>query len=113
MDPQYLTSLGIKLKQPFLNAYSIFTYCEVFPRTGRTHQIRVHAKHLGQPVVSDDTYGGRNMSRIDRNWCPRLFLHATFLSLTHPHSGIQLYFESPLPPDLQSALAVLTKRLTT
>lgn len=77
------------------------SYLEVCPQTGRTHQIRVHLKHLGYPVVCDPLYAkGR----------PCLFgfgrqaLHACALSITLP-SGKQSAFEAPLPSDFKSALA--------
>lgn len=79
------------------------------PKTGRTHQIRIHAKYLNHPVVSDEFYAGRKTARADRLWCPRLFLHASGISFEHPGRGDMLYFESKLPQDLRVALAKLTK----
>lgn len=78
---------------------------ELYPETGRTHQIRIHLKYLGHPVVGDLTYAGRKMARWDRSWCPRLFLHASFLGFTHPESGEWLEFKSELPGDLQKVLS--------
>ena len=49
---------------------------EFFPKTGRTHQIRIHARHIGHAIVADEFYAGRKTARNDRKWCPRLFLHA-------------------------------------
>lgn len=84
-----------------------FSLVEFMPETGRTHQIRVHAKHLGYPIVSDPTYAGRKTSRADRSWCPRLFLHASHLSLTHPGTGKKFKLSSKLPKDLEKALESL------
>lgn len=84
--------------------YNGYTLLEVTPKTGRTHQIRVHLKHLGHPVVSDPIYGGRKQSKQDLTRCPRLFLHAAFLKIKHPATGASLEFESPLPADLQKVL---------
>lgn len=81
-----------------------YTLLELFPKTGRTHQIRVHLKHLGYPVVGDAKYAGRKTVRLDRQWCPRQFLHAAYLSFTHPVTGKKVSFTSPLPADLEAAL---------
>lgn len=70
--------------------------------TGRTHQIRLHLKAIGHPVVGDRTYGsGHSNERIA---VPRQFLHAYQLSFAHPISGAKLEFEASLPPDLQVVL---------
>lgn len=64
--------------------YTGFSLVKFEPRTGRTHQIRVHAKQMGHPLVGDDLYGGRKRSREDRKWCEGLMLQAVKLSLSHP-----------------------------
>lgn len=81
-----------------------FSLVEVTPKTGRTHQIRVHFSHLHYPVVSDDLYAGRKTSRHDRAWCPRLFLHAAYLEFNHPVNNQRLNYSSELPDDLKQAL---------
>ena len=73
---------------------------ELYPKTGRTHQIRIHLKFIGHPIVGDNFYAGRKTSRDDRLWCPRLFLHAAKISFFHPETGKELTFESELPKDL-------------
>ena len=85
-----------------------FTLLELKPKTGRTHQIRVHLKHLSHPVVSDEFYAGRKTSRVDRTWCPRLFLHASGITFSHPKTGKKTSFKSELPTDLNKALNSLT-----
>jgi len=67
--------------------------------TGRTHQIRLHARHLGHPVLGDPRYGGGAEPRP-----PRMALHAALLALAHPRTGAPLRFESPLPPALEEWL---------
>ncbi len=81
-----------------------FSLLELYPKTGRTHQIRIHLKHLGHPIVSDEFYAGRKTARADRVWCPRLFLHASSIKFTHPISDQKLEFKSELASDLQEAL---------
>lgn len=70
--------------------------------TGRTHQIRVHLKAIGHPVVGDPTYGSGNAIRGVH--LQRQFLHASRLQFVHPISTAPLAFESPLPTDLQAVL---------
>jgi 23S rRNA pseudouridine1911/1915/1917 synthase len=72
--------------------------CRLF--TGRTHQIRVHMRSIGHPIVGDHRYGGFRQSLET----PRLFLHAATLGFEHPVTGEWLRFESPLPDDLQAVL---------
>jgi 23S rRNA pseudouridine1911/1915/1917 synthase len=69
--------------------------------TGRTHQIRVHLAAIGLPVVGDPVYGVLD----DRAQLARQFLHAWRLAFPHPLTGESVEVESPLPPDLQAALA--------
>ena len=86
-----------------------FTLLELYPKTGRTHQIRIHLKYLGYPIVADEFYAGRKTARRDRIWCPRLFLHASGISFSHPAQEKTLTFKSELPIDLTRALNTLEK----
>ncbi len=79
----------------------------VFPLTGRTHQIRVHFKYFGHPLVSDEKYGGKK-AEDDRKWCPRIFLHAAKITFIHPAKKIPLTVESPLPEDLAVTVSQLS-----
>lgn len=81
-----------------------YTLVECRLVTGRTHQIRVHARHMGHPVAGDPTYGRRGELGLERQ-----FLHAWKLSFTHPRTGQALEFTSPLPEDLQQVLAELRR----
>ena len=86
--------------------------------TGRTHQIRVHMKELGHPIVGDPVYGGRRaggsgdpgvneeQARVLNN-LDRPFLHAEKLGFQHPREPRFLVFSAPLPPELQDVLRVL------
>lgn len=84
-----------------------YSLVEFRPKTGRTHQIRVHAKYLHHALVSDVFYAGRKTSRKDREWCPRLFLHAAKISFTHPVTKERVTVESSLAEDLRIALSHL------
>lgn len=88
------------------------THLRVRLETGRTHQIRVHMKHIRHPIVGDDVYGGRRghgrgMPEDLRELLatfPRQALHARRLALTHPISGEALDIEAPLPADMHALL---------
>ena len=79
---------------------------EVFPETGRTHQIRVHLKALGAPIAGDDLYGGPKEidTRAGRIAAPRVMLHARSLEIPHPATGAVMKFEAPIPDDLRAML---------
>lgn len=84
-----------------------YTLLELVPITGRTHQIRVHLKFIGHPIVADEKYAGRKTLRKDLEWCSRLFLHAAVLSFTHPLSHQEITLKSELPSDLRLAMMKL------
>lgn len=86
-----------------------YTLVEFKPKTGRTHQIRVHAKSLGHPIVSDYMYAGRKTTRRDRKWCPRLFLHAASIVFKHPFTNRIMTVEAPVAEDLKNVLLTLEK----
>ena len=97
-----------------IHGYRDFTYVRIYPRTGRTHQIRVHFQHLGHPVVGDETYGGKAIQRVkDPHWVEsiqalkRYFLHAEFLAFNHPDTGEKVSFEIALPEELAEFLQSL------
>ncbi|MBM3284024.1 RluA family pseudouridine synthase [Candidatus Gottesmanbacteria bacterium] len=81
-----------------------FTLLEVMPYTGRTHQIRIHLKYIGNTIVSDYFYGGRKTYREDLKFCPRLFLHAGYMKFKHPVSLALLEIRAGLPDDLKEVL---------
>ena len=82
-----------------------YTLCKFQLQTGRTHQIRVHAKHLGHPIVGDLTYGFKKQKLgLDGQ-----LLHAWALELTHPTSGERKTFTAPLPPVFCEVLQKLCK----
>ncbi len=74
--------------------YEGFSLVRFSPQTGRMHQIRVHARHLGHAVVGDKVYAGRKRSRNDIKWTERMMLHAVKLEITHPVSGKRVSWES-------------------
>ena len=75
--------------------------------TGRTHQIRVHLKSLGYPVLGDETYGWKRNAALPVP--PRVMLHAEHLVLAHPVSAKVLDLRAPLPKDFRQMLAALRK----
>ena len=78
-----------------------YSLLEVYPETGRTHQIRVHLAYLGHPLLGDGVYGKRS-PLLDRH-----FLHAHHLGFRHPTSGELIEFRSDLPDDLRRAVETL------
>jgi 23S rRNA pseudouridine1911/1915/1917 synthase len=88
-----------------LETYAYHSLLEVFPKTGRTHQIRVHLAFIGCPVVGDNVYGPRKQ-RIKMK---RHFLHAAAITFTLPGSEKALTVESPLPTSLQNILDKLPR----
>lgn len=84
-----------------------FSLLELYPRTGRTHQIRVHLKSINHPIVGDPLYAGRKTGRADRQWCPRLFLHAEKIVFKHPVNGKMISVEAPMPKDLEEIIRQL------
>lgn len=86
-----------------------FSLVEIYPLTGRTHQIRVHFKYINYPLVGDSAYAGRKTSRADLIWAPRILLHAQKLKLNHPDNSKELEFISKIPSDFEEALNKLNK----
>src|SRR5207245_9179397 len=87
------------------------TLVEVHPRTGRTHQIRVHLVSLGHPVLGDETYGGRKVCAIGGVAIERPMLHARTLGFTHPATGKSLAYTVPPPADMAGVLRVLPRKV--
>jgi RluA family pseudouridine synthase len=100
-----------------------YALVEAFPKTGRTHQIRVHLVSIGCPVLADSLYGsaeGLLLSSIKRAYkhkgkdeerplIGRLALHAQSLELTHPTTGEPLKIESPIPHDFEVSIKYLKR----
>lgn len=79
-----------------------FTYIELYPRTGRTNQLRVHLNWLGYPVLGDWLYKGATADR--------LMLHARKIEFKHPLNGRKLAFEAPVPQDFLAAWKRVTEK---
>lgn len=76
------------------------TWARIQLVTGRTHQIRVHLKHIGTPILGDPVYGRASINL--KYGAERQMLHAYSLAFIHPITGLPLHFEAPLPADMQS-----------
>ena len=88
-----------------IQKFKDLTLVEASPKTGRTHQIRVHAAWLGHPIVGDSRYGDDDRNRkLKQRGYKRLFLHAQQLQFSHPVTGETMTFEAPLPPELENQL---------
>ncbi|MBI5150976.1 MAG: RluA family pseudouridine synthase [Candidatus Pacebacteria bacterium] len=92
------------LGQKKTKSYQGFSLVRLHPKTGRTHQIRVHMAFLKHPLVGDLRYVGRKRSKVDGEWCPRQFLHAEKLCFINPKSKERTCFSSNLTADLQRIL---------
>lgn len=88
-----------------IERFGAYTLVRCKLRTGRTHQIRVHMKHIGHSVVGDKAYGIKN----ERFALAGQLLHAKEISFVHPETGEKVTFSSPLPEDFSSVLEVLRK----
>jgi len=93
-----------------------YSLVELYPKTGRTHQLRIHMSHIRHPIVGDPFYGGRNISirqvtgRPDDPDEPRFtrqMLHAWRLKVTHPIHNTPLTLEAPLPADMAELIELL------
>lgn len=92
--------------------FNYVTLVQCVLETGRTHQIRVHMKHIGHPLFNDDFYGGDKIVKgtifskykqfVDNCFtiCPRQALHAKTLGFIHPSSGKEIFFDTELPKDI-------------
>lgn len=99
-----------------LERFNYVTLVECTLETGRTHQIRVHMKHIGHPLFNDDIYGGDKIVKgtifskykqfVDNCFtiCSRQALHAKTLAFIHPTTGEHLEFDSELPEDMQQVI---------
>lgn len=101
-----------------VEAFRGFSLIHCKPRTGRTHQIRVHLSHLKHPIVADDMYGGKLVypwqladaePAVEEPVIGRCALHAWTLEFTHPTTGQRVRFEAPLPADMQHLLDLLRR----
>ena len=86
--------------------YSNYTLMKFALKTGRTHQIRVHCKYMGHPIVGDPVYGYKNQKfKLNGQ-----LLHAAELSFNHPRTGERMTFRAPFPDYFENILKVLGKR---
>ena len=91
------------------------SYLSVDLKTGRTHQIRVHAQYCGHPLVGDEKYGNFEMNKAIAKGClgipfKRMFLHAAHLSFKHPVTGAPIEISAPLPRECDELITTLRAR---
>jgi 23S rRNA pseudouridine1911/1915/1917 synthase len=103
---QYFSGLPKGISEKKGKGYQGFSLVELLPKTGRTHQIRVHLSTIKHPIVGDGTYAGRKRIAIDKEWCPRQFLHAKEVTFTHPIKKQSMTVVAPLAPDLEAVLSL-------
>jgi len=99
-----------------LERFDGYTLVELLPKTGRTHQLRVHMSYIGHPCVGDSAYGGKPISEHDITgtgstdpFFTRQALHAWRLRFTHPISEEPMQVQAPLPDDFKHLLSMLRK----
>ena len=85
-----------------VSANSSFSLIQALPKTGRTHQIRVHLTELGYPIAGDTEYGAPFRRQFKRT-----MLHASSINLMHPYTKNRLAISSPFPEDFQSSISFL------
>lgn len=96
-------------KQNFKHNHCNAALVEIKLITGRTHQARVHAAHLGQPIAGDDKYGDKTFNAAMKQLgLKRLFLHAAKLVFLHPGKDCKIHIEAPLPEELESVVEKLS-----
>jgi len=114
--------------QVFHTPGGTYSLLELAPKTGRTHQLRVHCAHLGHPIVGDTAYGGKAITLEDitgktqnskrktktapeepKPLIERQALHAYRLQFVHPTKFTRMHLEAPPPPDMSEILALLKK----
>ena len=88
-----------------IREFGKFTFVRLMPKTGRTHQLRVHLAHFGNPVLGDILYGKERGKDF-----PRLALHACRIEFIHPFTGNGICVKSPLPADLRKYMVENFKR---
>lgn len=89
-----------------IKRYGAYTLCRFKLETGRTHQIRVHSKHLGHPIVGDPVYN----TKADKFGLKGQLLHAERLELTHPTTGERMSFNAEMPEYFANVLNILDKK---
>jgi len=108
-----------------IERFGYVTLVECVLETGRTHQIRVHMKYIGHPLFNDDFYGGDKIVKgtvytkykqfVENCFaiCPRQALHAKTLGFIHPITGKDMYFDTPLPDDMEQVIEKWRKYVAT
>lgn len=95
-----------QVMEKFVSPLGNYALLKLTPKTGRTHQLRVHMSHMGHPMIGDTTYGGKPFEHGD--FCfERQALHAYEITFVHPGTLKKMTLQAPLPPDMQQLLGIL------
>ena len=104
-----------------IDYFAPLSYVEIYPKTGRTHQIRVHLESISHPIICDATYGGgikriksyhmkyNNILKLIMKSINRVALHAYSIEITHPKTLEKMQFSAPIPDDFNFILETLGK----
>ncbi len=112
VDPQGKEAVSYFTLMQRYGAFASLARVEI--ETGRTHQIRVHAQHLGHPLAGDEKYGNEGFNKqMKALGLKRVFLHAEQLDLLHPVSEVTLRVQAPLPEELSGVLDTLQRGVPT
>lgn len=95
---------GYHVEKYYSHKDEALSFVRLFPKTGRTHQIRVHLKHINHPIFSDELYAGRKTARDDRKQLARVFLHAERITFFDPKTEEKIECSARLPEELNKLL---------
>ena len=110
-------SIHARKSRPAVSRYEVLESCrsvslvQLFPKTGRTHQLRVHLAALNHPIIGDDLYGSRRMEKTlppEIRHFPRQALHAAAIEFLHPQDHTVMTIRAPYPADFAGLLLELS-----
>ncbi|OQM34360.1 hypothetical protein AOQ89_00495 [bacterium endosymbiont of Pedicinus badii] len=95
------------VKKKFKNA----TYVKIIPYTGRKHQIRIHSKYMGNPIIGDEKYGSKKLNKLfTKNGFKKLYLHSYSIKFVHPKTKKIKRIKAPINPSIKKLLYFLQEK---